>query len=141
MVLLKSFIRNLDSPTDLQVDLQEVRTEPPCMPAQRCAQASLRLGWNSLCKRMATCKLRQKQRVLALQVLEHNTHLQQELARTTIVTPAPASTAMQLSLLRAALEEANYRLTAAGLLPVAATSLQEEPRFQASTFFGVGMLA
>jgi hypothetical protein len=32
---------------------------------------------------------------------------------------------MQVSLLRTALAEANYRLAAAGLLPVAATRLQE----------------
>lgn len=78
--------------------------------------------------------------MLALQVLEHNTHLQQELAHTTIITPAPASTAMQVSLLRAALAEANYRLTAAGLLPVAAIGLQEEPKTQVSTFLGLACL-
>lgn len=65
------------------------------------------------------------------QVLEHNSHLQQqlqELSHATHAAQAPAqastTTSMQASLLRAALAEANYRLTAAGLLPVAATSLQ-----------------
>ena len=66
-----------------------------------------------------------------LQLLEHNSHLQQqlqELSHATHAAQAPAqastTTSMQASLLRAALAEANYRLTGAGLLPVAATSLQ-----------------
>jgi hypothetical protein len=77
-----------------------------------------------------------------VQVLEHNEHLQQQLQELSNAThlasapaaPAgPATTAMQVSLLRAALAEANYRLSAAGLLPVAATRLQEVSRSQVCT--------
>lgn len=58
-----------------------------------------------------------------MQVLQHNTFLQQQLltlSMQTAAAPAPsASTPIQASLLRAALTEANYRLSAAGLAPVA----------------------
>jgi hypothetical protein len=80
---------------------------------------------------------------LSPQVLEHQVNLHQRLQdnmRPTSMlsapippasaqsTPHPASTAVQVSLLRAALAEANYRLAAAGLPPVAATDLQESTK-------------
>ena len=71
----------------------------------------------------------------AMQVLQHNTFLQQQVQDLTLkahsstaaaATPAPSpSAAIQLTLLRTALTEANYRLAAAGLTPVAATTMQE----------------
>lgn len=71
-----------------------------------------------------------------MQVLEHNTHLQQqlqELSHAQQHASAPDATTMQVSLLRAALAEANYRLTAAGLMPVGATGMQDGRRSQVGT--------
>lgn len=91
-------------------------------------------------ERRSTVSMFLYQPAVVLQVLEHNEHLQQQLQELSNATPhasapatpaaGPATTAMQVSLLCAALAEANYRLAAAGLLPVAATRLQEVSRSQ-----------